>query len=149
VSPSRWKVFLWNLYPPFLGAGIRITGVASDWSWLEARLALRWWNRNYVGTLFGGSVYSLCDPFHMVLLINRLGPAYLVRDKGAEVRYLRKGTGTVSVRFELPNAELEAIEACPDAVQERRYLVQVKDEAGQPIAEVAKILHIRRLSPPS
>jgi len=53
-------------------------------------LRLRWWNRNYIGTIFGGSIYSMCDPFHMVILLELLGPNYLVRDKGAEIRFLKR-----------------------------------------------------------
>lgn len=143
---QRLKLFLWNLYPPFWGAGIRITGVAADFSWLEARLSLHWWNRNYVGTLFGGSIYSLCDPFHMVLLMHRLGPSYIVRDKGAELKFLKKGLGQVRIRVEIPDSRLSEIKSSPAEVQEQRFLTQVKNEAGETVAEVVKILHVRKLA---
>ena len=146
MSPKqRLSLFLWNLYPPFLGAGIRITGVAGDWRWMEARLKFRPWNRNYVGTVFGGSIFSLCDPFHMVLLINRLGRDYVVRDKGGEIRYLRKGLSHLSARFEIEDRQLDEIRNHPEEVQERRYVTQVKDVEDQIVAEVTKILHIRRV----
>jgi acyl-coenzyme A thioesterase PaaI-like protein len=142
---QRLSVFLWNLYPPFLGAGIKITAVSPDWRWLEARLKFRWWNRNYVGTMFGGSLFSLCDPFHMVLLINRLGKGYVVRDKGGEIKYLRKGTSDVKVRFELDERQVENILRDPAEIQEQRFLSKVKDGEGNVIAEVVKVLHIRRI----
>lgn len=142
------KLFLWNLYPPFFGAGIRITAVDPDWKWLTARLTLRWWNKNYVGTLFGGSIYSLCDPFHMVLLINALGSDYVVRDKGAEIKFLKKGMGVVGVRFEITERDLAQIRANPAEVQEHTFLAQVRDEGGEVIATVAKRLHIRRVASP-
>lgn len=143
---QRLSLFLWNLYPPFLGAGIRITRVAPDWGWIEAKLRFRWWNRNYVGTVFGGSLFSLCDPFHMVLLINRLGKEeYVVRDKGGEIKYLKKGVSDVFVRFELDEAQVKEIRGNPAEVQEARFLAQVKDQEGAVIAEVVKILHVRRI----
>lgn len=142
---QRLSLFLWNLYPPFLGAGIKITSVAPDWRWIEAKLKYRWWNRNYVGTMFGGSMFSLCDPFHMVLLINRLGKEYVVRDKGGEIKYLKKGVSDVFVRFELDEAQAEEIRRNPAEVQEARFLAQVKDKEGSVIAEVTKILHVRRI----
>lgn len=142
---QRLSLFLWNLYPPFLGAGIRITKVDPNWRWLEAKIKYRWWNRNYVGTMFGGSMYSLCDPFHMVLLINRLGKSYIVRDKGGEIRYLKKGTSDVFARFELDESQVKEIRENPAEVQEQRFVAGVKDGQGEVIAEVTKVLHIRRL----
>ena len=95
----HWLLYLWNLYPPFWGAGIRITKIAPDLSAVDTKLTLHWWNRNYIGTMFGGSIYSMCDPFHMVILIEQLGPGYIVRDKGSEVQFLKKGEGTVRAHF--------------------------------------------------
>lgn len=125
--------------------GIRITAVGPDWSYVEARLKRRWWNQNYIGTIFGGALYALCDPYPLVMLIHRLGPAYIVRDKGAEVRFLKKGTDVAWVRAELPEAVVEEIRRVPQVVQERRFLLQVKDAEGVVLSEVVKILHIRRI----
>lgn len=139
------KIFLWNLYPPFCGAGIRIEAVDPEWRWLKASVRLRWWNRNIVGTMFGGAIYAACDPFHMVLLMNRLGKAYVVRDKGAEIRFLKKGMSRVDIHFELGEEMVAQILASPETLQERKFLAQAKDESGAVIAEVVKILHIRRV----
>lgn len=143
--PRHWLLYLWNLYPPFLGAGIRIRKVSPDFSYAEATLCLRWWNRNYVGAMFGGSLYSLCDAMHMVMLVELLGPGYVVRDKGADVRFLRKGVGTVTARFEIGAAAVAGIWADPAEVQERRFQVSVRNESGEVVAEVTKLLHVRRL----
>jgi hypothetical protein len=113
---------------------------------VELRLKLRWWNRNYIGTMFGGSIYSMCDPIHMVILIEQLGPGYIVRDKGAEIRFLKKCTTSATARFEIGSKAVAEIWNCPDEVQERKFTVQVKDEVGDVIAEVTKVLHIRRKS---
>lgn len=142
---QRLSLFVWNLYPPFLGAGIKITDADGGWRWIEAKLKYRWWNRNYVGTMFGGSMFSLCDPFHMVLLINRLGKDYVVRDKGGEIKYLKKGVSDVFVRFELDEKQVAEICQNPAEVQEARFLALVKDREGNVIAEVTKALHVRRI----
>lgn len=141
---KHWLFYLWNLYPPFLGAGIRITKIAPDLTWVDTKLTLRWWNRNYIGTMFGGSIYTMCDPMHMVILIQQLGPGYIVRDKGAEIRFLKKGTGTVRVHFEIEPKTIAEIWHCPDEVQEREFMAFVRNEEGEVIAEVRKTLHIRR-----
>lgn len=142
--PRSWKIFFWNFYPPFVGAGIRITELAEDFTSAEVKLSARWWNRNYVGSHFGGSIYAMCDFFHMVLLIELLGPGYIVRDKGADLRFLKKGTGILRAHFAVDASTVAEIWNNPSDVQERKFLVQVKNEAGEVVAEVTKILHIRR-----
>ena len=64
---------LLNLYPPYLGAGIRVTGYDNSHTWFDVEMELTPWNRNYVGVHFGGSLYSMCDPFFMMILMHNLG----------------------------------------------------------------------------
>lgn len=63
-----------NFYPPFFGAGIRIKKISEDKTTVEVQMKLTFWNRNYVGTQFGGSLYAMTDPFFMLILIENLGP---------------------------------------------------------------------------
>ena len=89
-----------NLWPPFLGAGIRVTRIAPGWREVDVEMKLRRWNRNYVGTHYGGSLYSMADPFFMLMLIENLGREYIVWDKSASIRFRKPGKGVV--RAELP-----------------------------------------------
>lgn len=143
---KHWLLYLWNFYPPFFGSGIRITHVEPDFSVIRVSLRLRWWNANIIGTLFGGSIYMMCDPFHMVMLIKLLGTKYLVRDKGAEVRFLKKGENGAYVQFEIDPRTIAEIWDCEDGVQERQFLALVRNDEGEVIAEVRKFMHIRRLA---
>ncbi len=142
----RAKIRLWNLYPPFMGAGIKIEDAAEDYSLLVASLTPRWWNKNYFGTILGGSIYSLCDPFHAVLFIHRLGPGYVVRDKGGEIRFLKKGLEKLWVRFEVTPGMEQEIRRKPEDVFEMKFPVEVKTASGEVVAQVTKVLHFRRLS---
>ena len=89
--PESWKTrrkrWLFNLYPPFWGSGVRVTYIADDWSEMRVELRLNWRSRNYVRTLFGGSMYVAADPFYMVMLIERLGRGYIVWDKAASILF--------------------------------------------------------------
>ena len=58
---------VFNLWPPFWGAGIRVSRIAPDWKQVEVRLRLGLANRNYVGVHFGGSLYAMTDPFYMLM----------------------------------------------------------------------------------
>lgn len=148
------KLKLVNFYPPFVGAGIRVTRVDLANRVIEARMKLTWWNKNYVGTHYGGSLYSICDPFYVVLLVEALGRDYVVWDKGAEIRFVRPGTGTVRVKVELSEeqvADLRA-EADREGTAERVWPVRVLNEEGRTVAEVRKTVYVRRKkekAPPS
>ena len=80
-----------NLWPPFLGAGIRVTHVAPDMKAIDVEMKLRWWNANYVGTHFGGSLFAMTDAFYMLMLMANLGRGYIVWDKAATIRYRKPG----------------------------------------------------------
>jgi uncharacterized protein DUF4442 len=141
---------LLNLWPPFVGAGIRIRHLAPDWKEIELEMKLRWWNRNYVGTHYGGSLYSMTDPFFMVMLIENLGRDYIVWDKSASIRFKKPGRGTVSANFRLSEEQILEIKQALNSQEkiERTFTVEVKDESGNVIAEVEKLLHVRKKSRP-
>ena len=142
----RW--FL-NLYPPFLGAGIRVKRLQPDWKAIDVEMKLRFWNSNYVGTHFGGSLYSMTDPFYMLMLIETLGRDYIVWDKSATIRFRKPGKGKVRTEFRLADAQLDEIRdklKTQDKI-EPTFLVEVRDESGALVAEVEKVLHVRRKQP--
>src|SRR5512136_2999959 len=144
-----WLLKVMNLYPPFLGAGIRVRRVGPDGRAFEVRMKLHFFNRNYVGTHFGGSLYAMCDPFFMLILIPALGPGYVVWDKAASIRFKRPGSGTVRATFHVPQERIDEIRRAADAGEkvEPVFRAEVVDEAGQTGVEVEKILHVRRRSP--
>jgi acyl-coenzyme A thioesterase PaaI-like protein len=145
----RWFKLLVNLYPPYLGASVRVTHVARDFRRVDVRMALRPWNRNYVGTHFGGSLFSMVDPFHMIMLIEQLGPGYTVWDKAGTIRFRRPGRGTVHARFEMPPERVEEIRRAVDAhgKVETTFTVNVVDAHGEVVAEVEKLVSIRKRAP--
>lgn len=135
-----------NLYFPFVGAGIRVKRLDSDWRQIDVEMKLHRWNANYVGTHYGGSLYSMTDPFYMLMLIENLGRDYIVWDKSAGIRFKKPGRGTVAASFRLSDEQIAEIRAAAnrDGKIERTFLVEVKDETGAVIAEVEKLLHIRK-----
>ncbi len=134
-----------NLYPPFLGAGIRVRRSPNGLGF-AVRMRLGPLNRNYVGTHFGGSLYSMCDPFFMLILIHALGPGYVVWDKAATIRFLRPGRGTVRASFHIPEDRIELVRREADAAgkAEAVFTVRVLGEDGEAVAEVDKTLYVRR-----
>ena len=143
---KRHMRFLINLYPPFLGAGIRVKQLQSDGKAVDVEMKLRFWNRNYVGSHYGGSLYSMTDPFYMLMLIENLGPEFIVWDKSASIRFRKPGRGTVTARFRLSDEQIEDIRRTLETEDkvEPRFTVEIRDDAGNVVAEVEKLLHIRK-----
>jgi acyl-coenzyme A thioesterase PaaI-like protein len=141
----RRRPRLLGLYGPFLGAGIRIEHASPALDRVRVRMPLRWWNRNLLGTHFGGSLYAMCDPFFLWMLMEALGPGYVVWDKAATIRFRRPARGLVTAEFVMPERVAE-IRAAADAggKVEPTFTARVVDSNGEVVAEVDKLLHVRR-----
>jgi hypothetical protein len=135
---------MFNLWPAIRGSGARVEHVAPDWSELRVRLPRSWRTRNYVGTTFGGSMYAAVDPFQMLLLIRRLGPAYVVWDKSATIRFRRPGRTTLRATFRLDDAELAELRAALDAQGQldRTWTIDLVDDDGVVHASVDKVVYL-------
>ena len=139
----RWFMNVWF---PFLGAGIRVTRLDDDWKAIDVEMKLRSWNSNYVGTHYGGSLYSMADPFYMLMLIENLGRDYIVWDKAASIRFRKPGKGKVTARFRLSDEQIADIKRqleTEDRVQPV-FKVEIRDESNEIVAEVEKVLHVRK-----
>jgi len=138
----RW---LLNFYPPYLGAGIHIQEISPDMRSVKVRMKLTRWNRNYVGTQFGGSLYAMVDPFYMLLLIEQLGRDYIVWDKAASIDFISPGKGPVYAEFHVDDALLDEIRQ--QTAGGKKYLprlqVEIRDGAGELVARVDKTLYVR------
>jgi acyl-coenzyme A thioesterase PaaI-like protein len=132
-------------WPPFLGAGIRVRSLSEDFRDAVVELRLGRFNRNYVGTHFGGSLYAMTDPFFMIMLLHNLGDDYLVWDKSGSIEYVAPGRGTVSAHFHLSERRIAEIraEAAGGGKIFPEFEVNVKDEAGAIVARVRKTLYVR------
>ena len=107
---------------------------------------MRPWNRNYVGTHFGGSLFAMTDPFWMLLLMHRLGKDYYVWDQSGSIDFVKPGRGTVWASFTIDEATVEEIRAA--TAGGGKYLHwfenEVLDADGQRVARVRKQVYVRR-----
>lgn len=147
--PESLRTFLFrlffNFWPCYRGTGGRVTFIAADWSEVRVRLPLSWRTRNYVGTIYGGSIYAAVDPFYMLMLIHRLGPGYEVWDKAATVRFRKPGRTTLDARMAIPEGEEAAIREALEGARsvDRTYRVELVDKDGVVHAEVDKVVYVR------
>ena len=137
-----------NLYPPYIGAGVTVAHIAEDWSLMTVKLTLRWYNRNYVGTHFGGNLFAMTDPFYMLMLIHRLGRVQIVGSEGGD--HVRKpGKGTVVANMTVAEEQLETIRAATvnGAKHFAEFDIDIVDQDGDVVATVHKTLYVREKPP--
>jgi acyl-coenzyme A thioesterase PaaI-like protein len=147
--PESWRTRLarwsFNWFPAYRGTGARISYIASDWREVRIRVPLGRRTRNYVGTIFGGSMYGAVDPVYMLMLIKTLGSGYVVWDKAATIQFRRPGRETLYATFRLQEGELAAVRAEVDHAgkAERELTVELVNAAGEVHAICRKLLSIR------
>lgn len=143
---NRWHYYIWNFWPPFWGAGIKIDSISRDMFHIRILLKKRPWTRNYVGTQFGGSIYAMVDPFYMVMLLYHLGRDYIIWDKAAQIRFRKPGRTALVADFRLNEDDIKEIRKRLETEEKIDWErdVLVKDLNGETIAEVRKVIYIRR-----
>jgi acyl-coenzyme A thioesterase PaaI-like protein len=129
-----------------LGNGVRLKYIARDFREMRLDVPLSWRTRNYVGTIFGGSMYGAVDPVYMLMLIKNLGPGYEIWDKAATIRFKKPGRSTLHARFTLDQEEVRPIreELAQAGSIDRVYVVDLTDDEGTVCATVEKTIHICR-----
>jgi acyl-coenzyme A thioesterase PaaI-like protein len=145
MKPTRLKRLM-NVWPPFVFSGVRVLDISEDWRQVTVRLRQRWFNRNYVGTHFGGTLFAMTDPFWMIMVMERLGRDYIVWDKAAEIEFVSPGRGDVFARFELDDASLDELRVATAGGEKalRWFAVDVVAASGEVVARVRKQLYVRR-----
>jgi hypothetical protein len=146
---TRWARWGFNLFPAYRGTGARIAHIRDDWTEIRIRLPLSWRSRNYVGTIYGGSMYGAVDPVYMIMLMKQLGPGYTVWDKAATIRFRRPGRSTLYATFALSPEVVAAIrdELTRLPKLERTFSVDLADAAGTVHATIEKVIHVSRRDP--
>lgn len=138
-----------SLWPPFLGAGIKVKEISDDWR--EARVVMRQrpWNMNYVGTHFGGSLFSMTDPFWMMMVLHNLGPGHVVWDKSAEISFKKPSHGTLRCNFMLEEAQIEELRSLVELHGKATMWFEtgIFDTAGDTVAIVRKEVYVRAKNP--
>ncbi len=129
-----------------LGTGISLKSISKDYLRFDVEMKLRWYNKNLVGIHYGGSLYSMCDPWYMFILTAGLGRNYIVLDKAAAIRYKKPGKGKLTCTFQVTSERIQQIREEIDQLgkQDYTFLCEVKNEEGEVVTEVDKVVYVRK-----
>jgi acyl-coenzyme A thioesterase PaaI-like protein len=144
--PVQKLLQMMKFWPPYLGAGVRVDYASDDLREIRVSMKQTRFNSNYVGVHFGGSLYSMCDPFFMFMMLENLGKDYIVWDKAAEIKFLKPGKGKVKVEFKLDEAEILRVKELADSGEKVTpiYEVYITNEKNEKVAFIKKTLYIKR-----
>ena len=145
VSPKTFKRLI-NIYPPYIGAGVKVEYISEDWRELHVSMTMRWYNRNAVGTHFGGSLYSMVDPHLMLLLMRLLGKDYMVWDQSAQIEFIKASKKKVASIIKISDEDLAAIKRHTANGEKyfAEFLLELRDEDAELIARVGKVIYVRK-----
>ncbi len=137
-----------NIYPPYLGMGIRVRSFNDNFTRFEVELKPRWYTRNLFGTHFGGSLYAMADPFFVFIVTMNFGKDYVVWDKSAAIDFLKPATGTITGVFEIGSDRLNEMRAEVDTLGKNTYHFEADlvNESGEAVARVSKEVYVRAKS---
>jgi acyl-coenzyme A thioesterase PaaI-like protein len=143
---TRLMRFKLNLFPAYRGTGGRVTYISSDMKRVRIEIPLKWKTRNYVGTIFGGSIYGAVDPIYMVMFIHLLGPKYIVWDRAATIQFKKPGRSTLTAEFVVDEEELSSIREELERTEKtnRTYRVDLFDQSKTVCASIEKNLHFQK-----
>lgn len=135
-----------RFWPPLFGTGFRVTHFSKELNSITVGMPLSFYNRNIVGVHFGGSLYSMCDPFYMYILMIHLGSEYIVWDKSAEIKFIKPGRKRVSATFEISLDQIAEIKRIADTQEkyEPVFTAKIKDEDGLTVATVNKVIYVKK-----
>ncbi|MEO1074570.1 MAG: DUF4442 domain-containing protein [Bacteroidota bacterium] len=134
-----------NLSPMYRRTTARITAVSDDLMRVAIRLPISYKNRNYVGSIFGGSLFASVDPIPMVQLINILDSAYIVWDKAAAVRFKAPAREDLYAVFEYTPSEIEQLIATVEAEGETEIVKTTRltnRDGSRVFCEVDKTIYV-------
>ncbi|MBN2616176.1 MAG: DUF4442 domain-containing protein [Bacteroidales bacterium] len=141
---TRLQRLYFNFFPAYRSTGARIKFISSDYREIHVALRLFWRTRNYVGTVFGGSIFGALDPLYMIQLIKLLGDEYVVWDSQAKVDFKRPVSQTVFARFLIEDELLHEIRETVSREKKMQlwFPARFEDKDGKVYATVDKLLYI-------
>ncbi len=137
-----------NLFPPLLFNRIVLKEVSDDF--LEMRVVLRraLFNMNFHKTIFGGSIFSACDPYFPTMyyhIFANKGRRLIVWLKSAEIQYLKPADSSLKLHFKITEEDILLAEKTLDEKNkfEIWHTVEVINKKGIVCARAKMQVYLR------
>lgn len=143
VRSRLWRIG-YNVSPLVRGTGSWMAFLSGDWHEVHLKLGLNLRTRNYVGTTFGGALFSAADPVIPIQLYYLLGKRYILWDKAARIQFKRPGRTTLKAQFILPQQAITEIEQQLMTQTQTYYETTITwlDQDNKEVALIHKTIYI-------
>ncbi|OSY87013.1 hypothetical protein WH52_13180 [Tenacibaculum holothuriorum] len=133
-----------NISPMYRRSTGKVISITDDLKEVKIKIPLSYKNKNYVGSIFGGSLFSATDPIYMIQLLNILGDNYVVWDKSSEIKFKRPAKTNAYASFVFSDEEIEVIK---QKVADKKEIDIVKTlhivgENDTVFCEVSKVIYV-------
>tara|TARA_B100001758_G_C18417002_1_gene621090 strand:+ start:12762 stop:13184 length:423 start_codon:yes stop_codon:yes gene_type:complete len=101
------------MYPPLLFNRIILKEISDDYMQMRVVLRRTFFNINFHKTIFGGSIFSACDPYFPTMYYHiflRKGRKLIIWLKAAEIKYLKPADSSLRLHFKIRENEVQIIE---------------------------------------
>lgn len=147
VSEKALKWIL-NLYPPLLFQRIWVKQFHKDFKGVEVVISNSVFNRNYNGSIFGGTIYAATDPFYAILfdrLMRQHGHFCKVWLKSASISFLKPGLEKLYFTISISDEMIAEAKASLDINGKfvKSFPVNLYDKDGELCATAMNEVYLR------
>lgn len=135
-----------SYWPPFFFTGVKVLSFNKDITEVRVGLKTNFWNQNYFGTHYGGTLFSMCDPFFVFILADKLKKEHILWDLSSSIEYIKAVREPVEAVFSVSLEQIEEIkkQALESFNYKPEFEVEIKTKSGEVVAKVKKTLYVRR-----
>ncbi len=139
-----------RFYPPLFFQRIWVQKFDDDFKSCSVKISKSFLNKNYNGSIFGGTIYAATDPFYALLfdqLMQRKGFKIRVWLKSASIQYLKPGHAHLYFKIKLTNEMVAEAEEALKTVGKfvKAYPMEITNKKGELCATVMNEIYIRNL----
>jgi hypothetical protein len=144
VDKSTLFKVLFNWSPMYRRSCGKIIHVSKDLHTVRIKIPLSYKNKNYVGSIFGGSLFSATDPIYMIQLMQILGKDYVVWDKSSVIRFRKPAFSMAYADFHFTSDEIAEIQQKVAEENEVHYVkkLMITNANQEVFTELEKTIYI-------
>jgi hypothetical protein len=150
VSENTLK-WIMRFYPPLLFQRIWVVSFRKDFRGVKVKVFQSILNKNYNGSIFGGTIFSAADPFYPVLferVLNTSGRKLRIWSKSSKINFLKPALTSLTFSIILSDADMHlainTLEA--DGKYEHSFLIEIYDDNSEVCASLVNEVYIRDLN---
>jgi acyl-coenzyme A thioesterase PaaI-like protein len=153
VSENTLK-WVMRFYPPLFFQRIWVIGFHKGFTGVKVKVSKSILNKNYNGSIFGGTIFAAADPFYPVLfhqILNSDGKRRLaVWSKSAKIDFLKPALNNLFFEIKISD---EDIAGAKEALiitgkYEKLFPIDIYNKAGEVCASLMSEVYVRDLDLP-